>query len=83
MQDELSADALEVEHAAVRPGVDIAYVRAGAGGYPLLLVNPTAWRAGTRGLVKGHRPPKSSSNTRIIRGGGSFAGRLQRAARSC
>lgn len=28
-----------VEHAEVRPGVDIAYVRAGEGGYPLLLVH--------------------------------------------
>jgi pimeloyl-ACP methyl ester carboxylesterase len=39
MQDDLRADAFPIEHAEVRPGVDIAYVRAGAGGYPLLLLH--------------------------------------------
>ncbi len=39
MQDELCADAFAVEHAEVRPGVELAYVRAGEGGYPLLLVH--------------------------------------------
>ena len=33
------ADALPVEHAEVREGVDLAYVREGAGGYPLVLVH--------------------------------------------
>jgi pimeloyl-ACP methyl ester carboxylesterase len=32
-------DAFAVERAEVRPGVSIAYVRAGVGGYPLLLVH--------------------------------------------
>jgi pimeloyl-ACP methyl ester carboxylesterase len=32
-------DAFAVERAEVRPGVSIAFVRAGAGGYPLLLVH--------------------------------------------
>jgi pimeloyl-ACP methyl ester carboxylesterase len=31
--------AFAVEHAEVRDGMDVAYVRAGAGGYPLLLVH--------------------------------------------
>jgi pimeloyl-ACP methyl ester carboxylesterase len=39
MQDVARADAFPVEHAEVRPGVSIAYVRAGQGGYPLLLVH--------------------------------------------
>lgn len=39
MQDMARADAFPVEHAEVRPGVSIAYVRAGEGGYPLLLVH--------------------------------------------
>jgi pimeloyl-ACP methyl ester carboxylesterase len=32
-------DAFGLEHADVRDGVRIVYVRAGAGGYPLLLVH--------------------------------------------
>ncbi len=32
-------DAFPIERAEVRPGVDIAYVRAGVGGYPLLLLH--------------------------------------------
>jgi pimeloyl-ACP methyl ester carboxylesterase len=39
MADDLRPDAFAVEHAEVRPGVNIAYVRAGHGGYPLLLVH--------------------------------------------
>jgi pimeloyl-ACP methyl ester carboxylesterase len=39
MQETASADAFPLEHAEVRPGVDIAYVRAGQGGYPLLLLH--------------------------------------------
>jgi pimeloyl-ACP methyl ester carboxylesterase len=39
MADDLRPDAFPVEHAEVRPGVNIAYVRAGHGGYPLLLVH--------------------------------------------
>jgi pimeloyl-ACP methyl ester carboxylesterase len=39
MPDDLRPDAFPVEHAEVRPGVSIAYVRAGQGGYPLLLVH--------------------------------------------
>jgi pimeloyl-ACP methyl ester carboxylesterase len=39
MQDELRADAFPIEHAEVRAGVEIAYVRAGHGGYPLLLLH--------------------------------------------
>ena len=39
MQDAARPDAFAVERAEVRPGVNIAYVRAGAGGYPLLLVH--------------------------------------------
>jgi len=39
MGDVLRADAFPIEHAEVRPGVEIAYVRAGEGGYPLLLVH--------------------------------------------
>jgi pimeloyl-ACP methyl ester carboxylesterase len=39
MGDALRADAFPIEHAEVRPGVEIAYVRAGEGGYPLLLVH--------------------------------------------
>jgi pimeloyl-ACP methyl ester carboxylesterase len=39
MHDAPPADAFPIEHAEVRPGVDIAYVRAGAGGYPLLLLH--------------------------------------------
>jgi pimeloyl-ACP methyl ester carboxylesterase len=35
----LSADAFPVERAEVREGVELTYVRAGAGGYPLLLVH--------------------------------------------
>jgi pimeloyl-ACP methyl ester carboxylesterase/protein-tyrosine-phosphatase len=37
--DELDPRAFAVERAEVREGVHIAYVRAGAGGYPLLLVH--------------------------------------------
>jgi pimeloyl-ACP methyl ester carboxylesterase len=33
------ADELRVEHAQVRAGVELGYVRAGVGGYPLLLVH--------------------------------------------
>jgi len=32
-------DAFVIDHAEVREGVRLAYVRAGAGGYPLLLVH--------------------------------------------
>jgi pimeloyl-ACP methyl ester carboxylesterase len=39
MQDAARPNAFAVERAEVRPGVNIAYVRAGAGGYPLLLVH--------------------------------------------
>jgi pimeloyl-ACP methyl ester carboxylesterase len=39
MHDAARPDAFELEHAEVRPGVDIAYVRAGERGYPLLLVH--------------------------------------------
>jgi pimeloyl-ACP methyl ester carboxylesterase len=39
MQDAAGPDAFQVEHAEVRPGVNIGYVRAGEGGYPLLLVH--------------------------------------------
>jgi pimeloyl-ACP methyl ester carboxylesterase len=39
MQEDLRADAFPIEHAEVRPGVNIAYVRAGGGGYPLLLLH--------------------------------------------
>lgn len=39
MPDAPRPDAFPVERAQVRPGVSIAYVRAGAGGYPLLLVH--------------------------------------------
>lgn len=39
MQDAARPDAFTLEHAEVRPGVDIAYMRAGEGGYPLLLVH--------------------------------------------
>jgi len=37
--EDVPPDAFAVEHAEVRPGVSIAYVRAGEGGYPLLLVH--------------------------------------------
>lgn len=39
MDDATHSDAFPVEHAEVRAGVNIAYVRAGSGGYPLLLVH--------------------------------------------
>jgi pimeloyl-ACP methyl ester carboxylesterase len=39
MADELSAEAFPLERAEVRPGVELAYVRAGTDGYPLLLVH--------------------------------------------
>jgi pimeloyl-ACP methyl ester carboxylesterase len=39
MGDAPADDAFAVEHAEVRDGVGIGYVRAGAGGYPLLLVH--------------------------------------------
>jgi pimeloyl-ACP methyl ester carboxylesterase len=39
VHEELRADAFPVERSEVRPGVEIAYVRAGRGGYPLLLVH--------------------------------------------
>jgi pimeloyl-ACP methyl ester carboxylesterase len=39
MQDAAGPDAFQVEHAEVRPGVSIAFARAGEGGYPLLLVH--------------------------------------------
>jgi pimeloyl-ACP methyl ester carboxylesterase len=39
MQDAPRPDAFAVERVEVRPGVNIAYVRAGEGGYPLLLVH--------------------------------------------
>jgi pimeloyl-ACP methyl ester carboxylesterase len=39
MQDAPRPDAFPLERAEVRPGVQIAYIRAGAGGYPLLLVH--------------------------------------------
>jgi pimeloyl-ACP methyl ester carboxylesterase len=39
MRDALRPDAFPIEHAEVRPGVSIAYTRAGHGGYPLLLVH--------------------------------------------
>jgi pimeloyl-ACP methyl ester carboxylesterase len=35
----LDPDAFPIERAAVRDGVELAYLRAGAGGYPLLLVH--------------------------------------------
>src|SRR4029077_5957959 len=42
----------EIERAEVRDGVSIAYVRAGAGGYPLLLVHgwPEAKRSWCRNI---------------------------------
>jgi pimeloyl-ACP methyl ester carboxylesterase len=39
MADTIDAGAFAVERAEVRPGVSIAYIRAGIGGYPLLLVH--------------------------------------------
>jgi pimeloyl-ACP methyl ester carboxylesterase len=39
MSEELRGAAFEIERAEVRPGVEIAFVRAGAGGYPLLLLH--------------------------------------------
>jgi pimeloyl-ACP methyl ester carboxylesterase len=39
MEDALRPDAFPLERAEVRPGVNIAYVRMGEGGYPLLLVH--------------------------------------------
>jgi pimeloyl-ACP methyl ester carboxylesterase len=39
MPHELRADAFPIERAEVRPDVDIAYVRVGVGGYPLLLLH--------------------------------------------
>jgi pimeloyl-ACP methyl ester carboxylesterase len=39
MSQELRADAFPIERAEVRAGVNIAYVRAGHGGYPLLLLH--------------------------------------------
>src|ERR1700733_7533589 len=39
MQEAAPPDAYTVERAEVRPGVELAYVRAGQGGYPLLLVH--------------------------------------------
>lgn len=39
MQDPVVPDAFTIERAEVRAGVEIAYVRAGEGGYPLLLVH--------------------------------------------
>jgi pimeloyl-ACP methyl ester carboxylesterase len=39
MDDATRSDAFPVEHAEVRAGVNIAYVRAGSGGCPLLLVH--------------------------------------------
>jgi len=39
MEDTLRPDAFPLERAEVRPGVNIAYVRTGEGGYPLLLVH--------------------------------------------
>jgi pimeloyl-ACP methyl ester carboxylesterase len=39
MDNATRADAFPVERSEVRPGVNIAYVRAGSGGYPLLLVH--------------------------------------------
>jgi len=39
MQETASPDTFSLEHAEVRPGVDIAYIRAGQGGYPLLLLH--------------------------------------------
>jgi pimeloyl-ACP methyl ester carboxylesterase len=39
MENGTRPDAFPVEQAEVRPGVNIAYVRAGTGGYPLLLVH--------------------------------------------
>jgi pimeloyl-ACP methyl ester carboxylesterase len=35
----LKGDAFPIERAEVRPGVEIAYVRVGVGGYPLLLIH--------------------------------------------
>jgi pimeloyl-ACP methyl ester carboxylesterase len=39
MPDTARPDAFPLEHAEVRPGVRIAYIRAGEGGYPLLLLH--------------------------------------------
>ncbi len=39
MSDELQPSAFSAERAEVRDGVEIAYIRAGVGGYPLLLVH--------------------------------------------
>jgi pimeloyl-ACP methyl ester carboxylesterase len=39
MGEAVDPDAFAVEHAEVRPGVSLGYIRAGAGGYPLLLVH--------------------------------------------
>ncbi len=39
MTDALNPHAFAVERSDVRPGVSIAYIRAGAGGYPLLLLH--------------------------------------------
>ena len=39
MSETPDPDAFEIHHAEVRDGVSLAYVRAGAGGYPLLLVH--------------------------------------------
>jgi pimeloyl-ACP methyl ester carboxylesterase len=39
MSEELRGAAFELERTEVRPGVEIAFVRAGVGGYPLLLLH--------------------------------------------
>ena len=58
MQDELRPDAFPIERAEVRPGATIAYVRAGEGGYPLLLVHgwPETKRIWWRNIAPLARP---------------------------
>jgi pimeloyl-ACP methyl ester carboxylesterase len=58
MADAVGPDAFPVEHAEVRPGVSIGYVRAGQGGYPLLLVHgwPETKRIWWRNIAPLARP---------------------------
>src|SRR5205807_6769284 len=55
MEDVPAAEVFAVERAEVREGVQLAYVREGAGGYPLLLVH--GWPETKRIWWRNIRPP--------------------------
>src|SRR5437899_2312821 len=63
MQGAPDRSAFAVESAEVRPGVTLAYIRAGAGGYPLLLVH--GWPE-TKRIWWRNVPPLAAAGFEVI-----------------